>query len=48
MPVRAPEDALSDDPAPTRVTDGLDLEQQVCFGLSIAARGVVAADGQRP
>jgi DNA-binding MarR family transcriptional regulator len=36
------EEALSRDPAPDR-SDGLDLEQQVCLGLSIAARGVVAA-----
>ena len=43
MPVRAPENALSDDPAPTSARDGLTLEQQVCFALSIAARGVVAA-----
>ena len=35
--------ALSDAPQPARAADGLDLEQQVCFGLSIAARGVVAA-----
>jgi DNA-binding MarR family transcriptional regulator len=43
VPVRAPENALSDDPAPTSAHDGLTLEQQVCFGLSIAARGVVSA-----
>ena len=36
------EEALSTDP-PRHPPDGLDLEQQVCFGLSIAARGVVAA-----
>ena len=39
---RAREEALSTDP-PRHPPDGLDLEQQVCFGLSIAARGVVAA-----
>ncbi len=43
MPVPAPEVSLSDDPAPASAPDGLTLEQQVCFGLSIAARGVVAA-----
>ena len=45
-PAHLPESALSDDdPAPHAAepgADGLDLEQQVCFGLSIAARGVVA------
>jgi MarR family transcriptional regulator, organic hydroperoxide resistance regulator len=40
---RPPEEALSDDLGSASRTDGLDLEQQVCFGLSIAARGVVAA-----
>ena len=41
----APEDPLPDDrPRPADdPASGLDLEQQVCFGLSIAARGVVAA-----
>jgi DNA-binding MarR family transcriptional regulator len=33
---------VSDDRPADRADDGLDLEQQVCFGLSIAARGVVA------
>ena len=38
------EDALPGDTRTDgRPSDGLDLEQQVCFGLSIAARGVVAA-----
>lgn len=37
-PTEVREAALSDD----RPDDGLELEQQVCFGLSIAARGVVA------
>ena len=40
---RAPEDALSTDPRPDRRTNALDLDQQVCFSLSVAARGVVAA-----
>ncbi len=35
--------ALTDDRTTARDPDGLGLEQQVCFGLSIAARGVVAA-----
>jgi DNA-binding MarR family transcriptional regulator len=43
VPDRSPEEALSDDPRSASRTDGLDLEQQVCYGLSIAARGVVAA-----
>ena len=42
-PRGAPEEALSVDPLADPPDDGLDLEQQVCFGLSIAARGVVAA-----
>ncbi len=42
-PRGAPEEALSVDPLADPPADGLDLEQQVCFGLSIAARGVVAA-----
>jgi DNA-binding MarR family transcriptional regulator len=42
-PSPAPEEALSDDDGSADSTDGLDLERQVCFGLSIAARGVVAA-----
>ncbi len=41
------EDALSEDSSPPgpspRSGSGLDLEEQVCFSLSIAARGVVAA-----
>ena len=43
MHARALEQALTDASQPARPADGLDLEQQVCFGLSIAARGVVAA-----
>ena len=42
-PRGAPEEALSVDSLRDPPDDGLDLEQQVCFGLSIAARGVVAA-----
>jgi MarR family transcriptional regulator, organic hydroperoxide resistance regulator len=44
-----PDDELEDvlsashEPAPEHGGSALDLEQQVCFGLSIAARGVVAA-----
>lgn len=39
VPPQLQEDALSD----ASPSSGLDLDQQVCFGLSIAARGVVAA-----
>ena len=43
VPARSPEEVLSDDPGADPHSDGLALDQQVCFGLSIAARGVVAA-----
>jgi DNA-binding MarR family transcriptional regulator len=39
-PARAREEATSADARPDE--DGLDLERQVCFSLSVAARGVVA------